>query len=126
MQKILIIFIILPTLLCASYNPFFSDKQALKPKENNVEVIIQKQPPKPIPTRKSIKMTYFGFIESSKGKFALVSFKRQNIVIRKDDSLYLDEQVFKVQKITSNYILFKDRYNRAQTVYFSSETQREQ
>ena len=45
----------------------------------------------------------------------------KNIVINKNDSLYNDEEIFKIGKITSNYILLKDRQGRVQTVYFSSE-----
>ncbi|MCK4738022.1 MAG: hypothetical protein KAT10_05610 [Sulfurimonas sp.] len=123
MRNIFVILIILPTFIYAAYNPFFSDKNPPKPKAPKVKVIIQK--PKAIPKRQNAKMTYFGFIESKKGKFALVNFNNHNIVIQKNDSLYLDEQVFKVSKITSNYIIFKDKYKRAQTVYFSSEIKRE-
>jgi len=76
----------MPTIIYAAYNPFFSDKKATESANQ-----IQKPKPKPIPQRKSLKMTYFEFIESTKGKFALVSFNSQNIVIRKNDSLYIDE-----------------------------------
>ncbi|MCF6309137.1 MAG: hypothetical protein L3J19_01475 [Sulfurimonas sp.] len=124
MKNIFVIFIILPTFIYAAYNPFFSDKNAPKPKAPEVKVVIQKAKPKPIPKRQNAKITYIGFIESKKGKFALVSFDEKNIVVRKNDSLYLDEQIFKVFKITSNFILLKDRYSRSQTIYFSSEIQR--
>ena len=33
----------------------------------------------------------------------------------------IDSTLFKIKKITSNYILLKDRYNRLQSVYFSSK-----
>lgn len=123
MKNIFVIFIILPTFIYAAYNPFFSDKNAPKPKAPEVKVVIQKAKPKPIPQRQNAEVTYIGFIESKKGKFALVSFDEKNIVIRKNDSLYLGEQIFKVFKITSNFILLKDRYSRSQTIYFSSEIQ---
>ena len=77
MQKVFVIFAILPTFIYASYNPFFSDK-TLPPKpvvqKQEVKIIIQKPKPKPIPKRQNIDMTYSGFIESTKGKFALVNF----------------------------------------------------
>jgi len=128
MQKIFVIFAILPTFIYASYNPFFSDK-TLPPKpvkKQEVKIIIQKPKPKPkpIPKRQNIKMTYSGFIESTKGKFALVNFNGKNIVIKKDDSLYLNEKIFKIFKITSNYILIQDRHCRTQTVYFTSDESR--
>ena len=123
MHKIFIIFIILPSFIFASYNPFFSDDQAPAQTKTiqKTKVIIQQVQAKPIPARKSIDMEYIGFIETKKGKFALVTFNKKNIVIRKNDSLYIDEKVFKIQKITSNYILLKDRHYRMQTVYFSSQ-----
>ena len=122
MQKIFILFFISVTLIYAAYNPFFSDEQAPKTtKTQKVQYIKQVIPAKPIPARKSIKMEYIGFIESKKGIFALVTFKDKNIVIRNGDSLYIDEKAFKVKKITSNYILLRDRHYRMQTVYFSSE-----
>ena len=126
MQNIFVILIILPTFIYAAYNPFFSDKNAPKPKAPEVKVIIQKvkPKPKPIPTRQNANIAYIGFIESKKGKFALVNFDGKNIVIRKKDSLYLGERIFRVFKITSNSILIKDRYSRSQTIYFSSEIQR--
>ncbi|MDA7818013.1 hypothetical protein N9A28_07470 [Sulfurimonas sp.] len=124
MQKILVIFVILSSFLHAAYNPFFNDEKIPAQPQTINKVITQQIISEPIPKRKNVNMTYFGFIESKKGKFALVSFNLQNIVIQKNDSLYFDEQIFKVQKITSNYIMFKDRYSRPQTVYFSSEMNR--
>ncbi len=124
MQKVFVIFAILPTFIYASYNPFFSDK-TLPPKpvvqKQEVKIIIQKPKPKPIPKRQNIDMTYSGFIESTKGKFALVNFDGKNIVVKKDDSLYLNEKIFKISKITSNYILVSDKHCRVQTVYFTSD-----
>ena len=124
MRKIFILFFILPSIVFASYNPFFTDDQAAQPTQKQLQktkIIIQKVQAKPIPERKSIKMEYIGFIESKKGRFALVTFNKKNIVIRKNDSLYIDEKSFKIQKITSNYIILKDRHYRLQTVYFSSQ-----
>lgn len=118
MQKMLKVFIIIPTLIIAAYNPFFNDNNAPKQKVQQSKLVTQQN----TPTRKDAEIRYFGFIESNKGKFALISFREKNIVIKKDDSLYFDEQIFKVLKISSNYILINDRYNRPQTVYFSSES----
>lgn len=120
MQKIFVFFIIFTASVFAAYNPFFSDKSAPKPRIQESKPVVTK----PIPQRQNAKVSYIGFIESKKGKFALVSFDEKNIVVRKNDSLYLGEQIFKVFKITSNYILLKDRYSRSQTIYFSSEIER--
>lgn len=122
MQKIFVFFIIFTASVFAAYNPFFNDKTPPKQKIQELKPLVKE----PIPKRQNVKMTYYGFIESTKGKFALINFNDHNIVIQKNDSLYIDEQIFKVFKITSNYILFRDKYKRAQTVYFSSEVKREQ
>ncbi len=124
MPKILIIFVILPTIIYAAYNPFFNDNKppaALQIQKKEIyKPSVKYYKPQPKVKRKTIKMTYFGFIESNKGIFALVKYNKKNIVIRKNDSLYHDEEVFKIKKITSNYILIRDKKGRAETVYFSS------
>ncbi len=130
MQKTILMLIAIPALLYAAYNPFFTEnKSADKPTNLSKAVektVITKYKVDPTPKRKNIKMTYFGFVESSKGKFALVRYNKKNIVIRENNSLYLDEQIFKIKQINSNYILLSDRYSRVQTVHFSSEIERRQ
>ena len=125
MQKLLIISLVFSCVLNASYNPFFGgEKPLILPNYN-----IKSAPPKvvkPVPARQNIEMSYFGFVESKKGKFALVNFSGKTIVVKQQDSLYLGEQIFKIFKITSNYILVKDRRNRVQTVYFSTSQGRVQ
>ena len=128
MQKIFIILLIIPTYIYAVYNPFFTELPVKK------QEITEYQAPQPTPTktykpiqmtpRKSIEMTYFGFIESIKGEYALVAFNDKNIILQANDSLYDDEQVYKITKVTSNYILLKDNFGRVETVYFSSEEQK--
>jgi Tfp pilus assembly protein PilP len=120
MRQIFVIFFILPTFIYAAYNPFFSDTSAPKQKkESEVKIIYKK--PKPKPIRTDIAISYFGFIESNKGKFALVNIGGKNIVLKQNDSLYIGEQVVKVVKLSSNYIILKDGYNTPQTIYFSSK-----
>jgi hypothetical protein len=121
MHKIVILLLSLFSLSYALYNPFFTEPEKPKPKEEVIQQVIIKPKPKPIPARQTLEMTYFGFVESSKGVFALVGLQNKNFVIREKDSVYLDERILKVEKITSNFIVFKDRYSRAQTVYFSSD-----
>ena len=122
MQKLLIIFIIVP-ILYASYNPFFKTEQAPMPQK---QLYIPVKKAKPIPTRTAIGLEYFGFIETDKGIFALVSFKNKTIVLQVADSLYLGEQTYKVFKISTNFLKIKDKYGRVQKVYFSSEVNRQQ
>lgn len=118
-MRIIFTLLLLQLSVFAAYNPFFKDPEADK---NRVIIKAPKtiKAYTPAPKRKSISMTYFGFVSSLTGEFALVSFSGKNIVIRQNDSLYNNEEIFKVGEITSNYILLKDRQGRAQTVYFSS------
>ena len=120
-MRIVLIVSILICSLNAFYNPFFVED---KPKDiQQQREVIQKVivKPKPIPARKSVNMTYFGYVNGNAGKYALISFNGKNIVVTQNDSLYNNEDIFKIFKINSNYIVVKDRQGRAETVYFSSE-----
>ena len=120
MAKILLFVLSISTLF-ASYNPFFQEDKPLKKQVHTFTQTKKVKTYKAKPKRKNIDISYFGFIHSNKGKFALINFQNQNIVIKKGDSLYTNEQIFKVSNITSNYIVVKDRYNRPQSIYFSSK-----
>jgi len=120
MQKIFFI-IISTSMLFASYNPFFSGAKEIQTtktisKQQTKTIVYKKQ------KRENLKIIYFGFVESKKGRFALINFQGKNIVIKTKDSLYTDENIYKIIKITSNLIVLKDRYARYQSVYFSSQT----
>jgi len=119
MKKILSILLIIPTFIYASYNPFFKDTQVPAHIKKKPKVIYLR--PKPKPKITDIDITYFGYIESKKGKFALISINKKSIVVKQKDSVYLGEQVVKVVKLSSNYIILKDGINSPQTVYFSSK-----
>lgn len=129
MQRVVLFIFMINYTLNAAYNPFFNNKQ---PKEVQSSQAIEKhQEPKviikeisiPKPQR-DIKMRYFGFVESSKGRFALVNFDKKNIVLKENDQLNINEWAFNILKITSNYILLTDKANKSQTIYFSSDTQK--
>jgi hypothetical protein len=110
----------------AAYNPFFSEEKAPQPPKETFPIDYMKPPSSSsMSERRSIEMTYFGFVESAKGTFALVNFNSKNIIIRQKDSLYIDEEIYTIEEITSNYITLKDKSSRTQTVYFSSERQRQ-
>jgi hypothetical protein len=119
MKKVFMISIIVPAFIHASYNPFFNNIEAPTKKEQEVKIIVQK--PKPDIKRTDIQITYFGFVESDKGKFALVKINGKNIVLKQKDSVYIGEQVVEVISLSSNYIILKDGYNSPQTIYFSSK-----
>lgn len=108
-------------LLFGAYNPFFNDQKAQKPQV--VEKKVYSLDPPVAESRQTIKIGYFGFIESAKGRFALVSFDGQNIVIKESDTLHLENQIYKIIKITSSSILINDKYSRSQSIYFSSENE---
>lgn len=121
MHKILFVFTFVSTLVHALYNPFFVEDKPRKNTQTQEKVFYQKSD---LSKRETIEMTYFGYVSSSKGRFALVRFNKKNIVISQNDRLYHDEKMFQIGKITSNYILLKDRQDRVQTVYFSSSSKR--
>jgi len=122
MQNKLIIFIALPTFLNALYNPFFTVDQA--PKGQAIQKVIVKEV-RPKTERQNIKISYFGYVESLKGKFALIKFNGKNIVVSQQSPLYIGKRIYKVKKITSNYIIIKDREGRLQSIYFSTMKENE-
>lgn len=119
MKKMFIFSIIIPAFIHASYNPFFNNTESPKRKESETKIIIQQ--PKPDIKRTDIQVSYFGFVESDKGKFALVKINGKNIVLKQKDSVYIGEQVVEVINLSSNYIILKDGDNAPQTIYFSSK-----
>lgn len=116
MQRIIMLFAILPVLAYASYNPFFTPhtKPVAKP------TVVMKQVKQEKAEKIDVQFTYFAYLESKKGKFALIKFNGRNIVVRQNNSVYLDNKVYKVQTITSNYLRLSDSYNEMKTVYFST------
>ena len=113
----LFIFIIVPSIIFAFYNPFFVEDKKNRSIKIIKEELIKK---KPIGKRQSVKIAYFGFVSSAIGEFALIKFDGKNIVVTQNDSLYRNDKIFRIKKITSNYIRITDKHGRAQTVYFSS------
>ncbi|MDF1874954.1 hypothetical protein JHD48_04320 [Sulfurimonas sp. SAG-AH-194-I05] len=123
MQKFFFLFALIPTYIYALYNPFFSEKKvenkATFIKKTTVKSKVYYPPVKHV-KRKKLEISYFGFVHSKKGKFALVRFNEKNIIIRKNDSLYDENEIYKVLNITSNALLLKDKYSRVKSIYFSS------
>lgn len=119
MKKMFIFSIIIPTFIHASYNPFFNNIESPKRKESETKIIVQQ--PKADTKRTDIQISYFGFVESDKGKFALVKINGKNIVLKQKDSVYIGEKVVEVMNLSSNYIILKDGDNSPQTIYFSSK-----
>lgn len=125
MHKIFINILIFHSLLFSAYNPFFEEiKPIPSPKKQEVapiiNTIIKHEIHSTTPDRTKISLQYFGFLESKKGKFALVNFNGKTIILKQEDSLYLGVNTYKIKKIHSNYLLVEDSYKRVQSVYFST------
>jgi Tfp pilus assembly protein PilP len=118
MHKIMIL-ILLPLLAYASYNPFFTPhKPKVRQKVTKVNV---RQVVKKLDVRVNLGISYFAFLETNKGKFALVDFAGKTIVIRQGDSLYSGNNKYKVTRLTSNYLYITGNGYSVQKVYFTSK-----
>jgi len=113
MQRIFALLLVLSTLLFA-YNPFFDDKKE-EPKKEPAPIIIKDN------TAKSEQLTYFGFVESQKGRYALVKLNSRNIVLSEGNSFELGSTSFSVVSINSNSIVLSTKSGNIKTIYFSSQ-----
>ena len=125
MQKILTKLILFPVIINAAYNPFFTEIKPIPTPTVKANPITKPQIIKTVYKHKTLartvlKLKYFGFVETKKGKFALVNFNNKTIIIKRKDYLYSGDKKFKIIKITTNNILIEDSYKRVQSVYFSS------
>lgn len=121
MHKSILFFVFFSVCLHALYNPFFREYKAPK-KVVEEKVVVVKEKAKPNVPLQTIEIKFIGYIESNKGKFALVTFDGHNIVVKKNDPLYSGSKMFKVAKITTNYILVRDPNFKIQTIYFTTES----
>lgn len=120
MQKVFILFIFLKVSVFGLYNPFFTELKPPKEPAKEKVVVIKEHIKSDTPLQK-ISIQYIGYIETKKGKFALVNFDGHTIVVTKNDPLYSGTQVFQVAKLTTNYMLIRDPNKKIQTIYFSTE-----
>ena len=118
MHKI-IIFALFPVFLYASYNPFFTPNKQV-PRQKIATKIVRQVASVP-QARPNIAIAYFAFLETKKGRFALIDFAGKTIVVHEGDSLYQGNNVYKVKKLTSNYLNITGGSYRVQKVYFSSK-----
>lgn len=120
-------FLFLTLSLNAAYNPFF--RESPKPKKPLQAPVVQAQPLplppllKPVDTVKPPfdlgQLRYYGFIETAKGKFALVNVASNAIVLKEGDPFYANNLKYFIRNITSNYITVDDA-GRMQTIYFTT------
>lgn len=119
MHKKIAMVLIVPTFVYAAYNPFFKEDPAPTRAEAPSSKIVYKEKVPDTP-RKNITIKFFGFVSTYKGEYALIKFNGKTIVIGENDSLYNNTEIYKIAKITSNYIVVNDNIGRAQKIYFSS------
>lgn len=67
------------------------------------------------------EMLYYGFMETSKGRFALVKVASNAIVLKEGDPFYANNAKYFIRNITSNYITVDDA-GRMQTIYFTTNS----
>lgn len=66
-------------------------------------------------------MLYFGFIETDKGKFAMMKVHDNNIVLKENNRVYIDNELYYVRDISSNAVVMEDKDKKIKTIYFSGE-----
>lgn len=124
-------FLLLTLSLNAAYNPFF--RESPKPKKPPLQApAVQAQPLplppllKPVSSAEKVpfdleEMLYYGFMETSKGRFALVKVASNAIVLKEGDPFYANNAKYFIRNITSNYITVDDA-GRMQTIYFTTNS----
>lgn len=118
-------FLFITASLNAAYNPFF--REPVKPKAVPAPLAAPLPLPpllKPLPepsasTFNLSQVRYFGFLETKKGKFGLISVEGHTIVLKEGDPFYANSSKYFIRNITSNYITVDDA-GRTQTVYFTT------
>lgn len=118
-----------------AYNPFFDDAESPKKLTRPTALLlppptINLQPPpsysEPKIPLQTQSILYFGFIETVKGKFALVKVNNENIVLKENNRVYMFNAPYFVREVNSNAIVVEDGEKRIKTIYFSGEMDRKQ
>lgn len=119
-----VILIITITTSLVAYNPFFEAKPTPKKKTKIkietkpvTKIIYQKPPVK----KKKYNITYYGYIQTNKGNFALIDVDKKTLAIKQGEKLYIDGKSARLVKITSNYFVIKSGKSDYQTIYFSKK-----
>lgn len=116
-----------------AYNPFFDDTEPSKKVSRPTALLLPPptmnlQPPstfsEPKISTPAQQILYFGFIESAKGKFALVKVNEENIVLKENNRVYMYNAPYYVRDISSNAVVIEDAEKRIKTIYFSGEMDR--
>jgi len=64
-----------------------------------------------------------GYIESDKGKFALIKSDGNTMVLKESSRVYLNNFSYFVREISSNAVVMEDGLRQMKTIYFSGETE---
>lgn len=132
MNKYFGIFLVLGSVVWGAYNPFFDNQEAPKKVVRPAPVLLPPPPPvaqpvlyqRPLSSElvrpSSVQISYFGYIETERGKFALIKVNQHNIVLKEKNRVYIENVPHYVQEINSNTIVLEDNEKRIKTLYFSS------
>lgn len=129
MKNHLTLFFIVTVFAHAAYNPFFDNSEA-SPKVIQSTIVpanISSLNPQTVflggqNTQARSQIIYFGFIEAQKGKYALMKVNNDNIIVKENNKIYINNQLFYVREISSNAIFMETETKQVKTIYFSGET----
>ena len=102
----------------AAYNPFFNEQPKKEEKEPEEKVVVKQAPKPQVSPLNRIKVSYFGFLQTNKGQFALLRVQGQTIAIKQGAKLYEGDNRINVVKVSSNSIVLSAK-GKYKTVYFS-------
>lgn len=140
MKTFLWLFFLFSNIVEGAYNPFFGDmKSSQKVVKQSVRSLLPPPrftplpilPPPPAVTMEikssqpltPISIRYFGYIESDKGKFALIKSDGNTMVLKESSRVYLNNFSYLVRDISSNAVVMEDGLRQIKTIYFSGETE---
>ena len=115
----------------AAYNPFFREAPKVKKAPVLAAPVTQGMPLPPLlnsnlaslpaikPAFDLSQLTYYGYLETKKGKFALLKVGEGVVVLKEGDLFYANNGKYFVRNITSNFITVDDS-GRTQTIYFTT------
>ncbi len=132
MKNYLGLFLVLTIAVYAAYNPFFDGSESSKKTIKNSSPLPFLPPHIAALDPQSVllgerntpqsQILYFGFIEADKGKYALIKVNNNNIIVKENNKIYLNNQLYFVRDISSNAVLMETGAKQMKTVYFSGET----
>lgn len=133
MKLLLGLFFIFTGIAYSAYNPFFDDREPVVKKASKPTSLLLLPPPlnvhqveplsEPKAPQSTKQMYYFGYIESGKGKYALIKVDGNNIIVKENNRVYINGSPYFVHEITSNVVVMENSTKQVKMVYFSGETE---